>query len=125
MKTYQKIQLLFALSLLSMMTACERDRIRDSIPGTYVNSAGGEFSKADDTLEIEAAAGNQFLIHRRTGFNLIEYGKLGARQFQKEEWRAVYDESTKILTEAVKGKLISLYPDSGYLTVGKRKYQKK
>jgi len=125
MKTYQNILVLSTLSLVSVISACERDRIRDSIPGTYLNSAGGEFSKADDTLDIVAAEGNQFLIHRRTGFNLIESGKIGARQYEKEEWKALYDESTKILTETAKGKLISIYPDSGYLSIGKRKYQKK
>lgn len=35
--------------------------------GTYVNSAGGEFSIASDTLTVELVEGNNYLIHRRTG----------------------------------------------------------
>lgn len=107
------------------ITACQRDKTREFIPGTYTNSAGGEFSKADDTLVVEAAESNLFKIHRRTGFNLIDEGKVGLRQYEREEWRAVYDESTKTLIETSKGKLISVYPDSGYILIGKRKYIKK
>lgn len=122
MKIYQSFLIMLAAL---QITACQRDKTREFIPGTYTNSAGGEFSKADDTLVVEAAESNLFKIHRRTGFNLIDEGKVGLRQYEREEWRAVYDESTKTLIETSKGKLISVYPDSGYILIGKRKYIKK
>lgn len=122
MKNYQLI--LAAVGLIQL-AGCQTDKSRSFLPGTFINSAGGEFSKADDTLTIEAGEGNLFLIHRRTGFNLIRNGKPGKRQYEREEWRALYNEATKSLMEAKKGKLMTMHPDSGYLLVGKRKYIKK
>ncbi|MGH2622498.1 MAG: hypothetical protein ACRDE7_02440 [Sphingobacterium sp.] len=58
-----------------MMAACNSDKIRSFIPGTYVNSAGGEYSVADDTLVIESAESNNYNIHRKTGFNVITDSK--------------------------------------------------
>jgi len=121
MKNYRIIALLVILFNLS---ACRRDKSRTFLPGTYISSAVGEFSKADDTLIVESSAENQFMLHRRTGFNRIENGKIGKREYETEEWRATYDPATKTLLENRKGKLITIYPDSGYLLIGKRKYQK-
>ena len=104
--------------------ACKSDKIRLFIPGTYINSAGSEFSIANDTLVIEPSESNNFYIHRKTGFNLISNGKIGKREYEIENWNAVYDEATKTLTETKKGKLITFFPDSTKLMVGKRTYQK-
>lgn len=106
------------------VAACTNDKTRPFIPGTYVNSAGSEYSKTDDTLVIQQAESNNYFIHRKTGFNLIRNGKTGKRQYETEQWKAVYDEATKTLTETGKGKLITFYPDSGKLMVGKREYKK-
>lgn len=122
MKNYQLI--LAAVGLIQLI-GCQTDHSRSFLPGTFINSAGGKFSKADDTLTIQAGEGNIFLIHRRTGFNLIENRKTGKRQYEREEWKALYNEGTKSLSEIKNGKCITIYPDSGYLLVGKRKYIKK
>lgn len=122
MKNYH---LILTTACIIQLAGCQADKSRSFLPGIFINSAGGEFSKADDTLIIEASEANIFLIHRRTGFNLIENGKTGKRQFEQEEWKALYDEGTRSLSEVRKGKLITIYPDSGYLQVGKRKYTKK
>ena len=122
MKIYQTFFLLLAVTCF---TACQRDKIREFIPGTYINSAGGIYSRANDTLIVKPLQNNQFHIARRTGFNLIQDGKTGKRQFETEVWKAVYDEGTRSLTETRKGKLITAYPDSGFLLIGKRKYIKK
>ncbi len=110
--------------VLFFTAACTSDKTRSFIPGTYVNSAGGQYSNADDTLVIEPTESNNYLIHRRTGFNIIRNGKTEKRQHETEEWKAVYDEATKTLTETAKGKLITFYPDSAKLMVGKREYRK-
>ncbi|PWS26186.1 hypothetical protein DHW03_15435 [Pedobacter yonginense] len=119
------LKTMFMALTVAGLAACHADQSRDFISGTFVSSAIGEFSKADDTLIIESAASNNFLLHRRTGYNLIREGVTGKRQYEREEWQAVYDESTKTLSEIKKGKLITVYPDSGYIRIGKRKYIKK
>lgn len=122
MKTYFN---LFTLVLLLACSACQRDKSKAFLQGTFTSSATGELSTADDTLIIEPAENNNVLLHRRTGYNLIRNGQLGKRQYEREEWNAIYDASTQTLMETRKGKLITLYPDSGYLQIGKRKYTKK
>lgn len=109
---------------VSLITACKTHNIRPFIPGTYINNAGSEFSIANDTLVIEPSESNSFYIHRKTGFNLVTDGKIGKREYETENWNAIYDESTKVLTETKKGKLITFYPDSAKLKVGNRTYQK-
>ncbi len=116
---------LLALVLLLHISACQADKEKSFLKGTYTHSARGEFSIADDTLVVEPAEGNNFLIHRCTGYNLIHNGQLGKRQYEKEEWNTIYDDASKTLTEIRKGRLITIYPDSGYLKVGKRKFIKK
>ena len=68
---------LFYLGVAAVLfvTACTNDKTREFIPGIYVNSAGGEFSVADDTLIIEPAESNNYSIQRKTGFNVITEGK--------------------------------------------------
>jgi hypothetical protein len=61
---------------LAVLMGCARDKVRDFMPGVYVNSAGGEFSVASDTLEVSLVEGNNYVIHRRTGFNLVDSGKI-------------------------------------------------
>lgn len=106
------------------VTACTSDKTRSFIPGTYVNSAGGEYSIASDTLVIEPAESNNFFIQRKTGFQVITDGKKGKRQYETEAWNAVYDEGTRTLTETRKGKLITFFPETSKLKVGKREYTK-
>lgn len=93
------------------------------LSGTYVNTAGSEFSLADDTLEVEWSSGNDFLIHRRTGFRLLDdQGRPGRRQHQTEEWTAVYDRRSGVMTERRNGKVITFNQQRTVMTVGKRRY---
>ena len=108
----------------ALFFGCSSDKVRDFMPGVYVNSAGGEFSVASDTLEVELVEGNNYVIHRRTGFNLVTDGKIGKREYEVEKWVGVYSPDTQVLTETKKGKLISFFPDSVSLTVGQRVYKK-
>lgn len=115
---------IFGVCLVMLLAACKTDKTRDFIPGSYVNSAGGTYSMADDTLVILPAESNNYLIERRTGFNRISEGVKGKREYEKESWNAIYDEGTKTLQETRMGKLITFYPDSAFLKIGKRKYMK-
>ncbi|AZI24099.1 hypothetical protein EA772_01600 [Pedobacter sp. G11] len=113
------------LVLLSLtFYACRQDPAKKFLPGLYTNSATGELSKADDTLVVESAGSNNYLLHRKTGYNLIREVKTGKRQHESEEWNAIYDEGTKTLYELRRGKHITIYPDSGFILIGKRKYTK-
>ncbi|TCC88592.1 hypothetical protein EZ428_18295 [Pedobacter frigiditerrae] len=118
------IKLLLGLSLCFALANCTRDQVRDFMPGTYVNSAGGEFSIASDTLKIELVEGNNYQVWRSTGYNLINDGKVGNRELEREVWSCAYSTATKTLTELKKGKTISFFPKIGILKVGRRVYQK-
>jgi hypothetical protein len=107
-----------------LLAACSSDETRAFIPGTYVNHAEGEYSVADDTLLIESSESNNYRIIRKTGFNQIRNKKQGRREYETEDWTAIYDEGTKTLTETRKGKLLTFYPESGRLFVGKKEYRK-
>jgi hypothetical protein len=119
-----KINIILIAIVVLFATACNTDRTRSFIPGTYVNSATGEYSMANDTLVIEAAEGNNFFIHRKTGFKRITNGKPGKQEYETEEWNAIYDEGTKAMTEIRGGKMITFYPDANKLMVMSSEYQK-
>jgi len=110
--------------LMLFFGACDRDQVRSFIPGTYVNQAGSEFSKASDTLVIEAGSNNRYLIQRKTGFNRIRNGKLGKREYETEVWTAVYEEEAKLLKETKRGKELVFDPSAGTLRISSRVYRK-
>ncbi len=118
------IKLLLGLALSSALASCAGDQVRDFMPGTYVNSAGGEFSIASDTLKVELIEGNNYVIHRRTGYNLITDGKIGLREYETEQWSCAYSKATKTLTESKRSKIISFFPEKQALQIGRRLYQK-
>lgn len=111
-----------ALVMIIGFQACNKVK---SLEGTYVNAAGSEFSMARDTLVVEQEEINRYLIHRSTGFQLLDdAGKPGALQYEKEEWTAVYDPKTEVMTERRHGKLITFDSAKGTMTVGKRRYKR-
>ena len=112
------------LGIALLFGACNQRKTEGFLPGIYVNAAKGEFSQADDTLDIRPSEGSNFIINRRTGFNLIREGKIGKREYEREVWETIYDKSSGILTETRKGKVITIFPDSGFIKVGRRKYIK-
>ncbi len=118
------VNILLGLWLSLGLVSCTSDEVKDFIPGTYVNSAGGEFSIANDTLVLELVEGNNYLVFRRTGYHLISDGKLGSREYEIEVWTCAYSQATKILTESRRGKAISFYPDRKALQVNNRVYEK-
>lgn len=116
---------IFLILLVAVLTtACKTDKTRDFIPGTYVNHAEGEYSTVNDTLVIEPSESNNFCVHRKTAFQRLTDGKPGKKEYETEEWKAIYDEATKSLNETSKGKLITFYPETGRLMIGKREYTK-
>lgn len=119
-----KKQIILPALLAIVASACSSDKTKNSIAGTYVNSAKSEYSIANDTLIIEAAENNRFLIHRKTGIKLIRNGEVGKEQYEHEEWQAIYDEGSKTLTESKRGKKITPLPEANKLLVERREYKK-
>lgn len=116
------IGVILALALIIVLQSCHR---QNSFDGTYINTVGGEFSIARDTLVVEQAESNTYLIHRRTGFQLLdEEGRPGQKQFEMEEWTADYDPETKVMMEKRHGKTITFNADATEMTVVRRKYHR-
>jgi hypothetical protein len=121
-----KTKILLILLVATLLTACNADKLRGFIPGTYVDSASSEYSIAYDTLISEQAEreSNNYILHRKTGFRRIRNGKPGKDEFETEEWVGVYDPNTGVLNEISTGKTITFYPETNRLRVVKREYQK-
>lgn len=99
--------------------------MEENIPGTYVNQASSEFSVAFDTLVVEHDQSDNYRIHRKTGFRLIdEQGRVGDLQVSSEEWKAVYDEGSQSMTENRKGRVISFELKKGLLILENSRYQR-
>ena len=113
---------LVGLVILIGMQSCRQAQMPQ---GPFVNSAGSEFSLANDTLILEQVERNQYRIHRMTGFRLIgEDGRLGKLQRESEEWTAEYDPGHGVMVEKRHGKPISFSSDGSVMTVGRRAYQR-
>ena len=112
------------LVLLVLSSGCQRQDIAGFIPGTYVNHAAGAFSSADDTLVVSRTDGLNYRVLRKTGFNRLRSGKPGKREYEREKWHAVFDAGPGVLRELRYGKIIRFFPDSGFLRVGERVYDK-
>ncbi len=119
-----KNSMVFMVLGIACFLGCSQDKVRDFMPGIYVNSAGGEFSVASDTLEVELVEGRNYIIHRKTGFNMITDGKPGKREYETEEWKTIYNSESQSLTETRKGKLITFFPEMNSLSIGRRLYNK-
>ena len=119
-----KTQITLILFSIAALFACNLNVNESFIPGIYVHNAKGSYSVASDTLLIQKAEGNRFDIERRTGFNLVRDGIKGKREHETEQWNAILDEKTGLLTETQKGKTLVFYPDSNMLVIGTRRYKK-
>jgi hypothetical protein len=114
-----------------LLSACNnifttKNKVKESLPGTYVNHSAGSYSSAFDTLIIskESEEGNSFLIERRVSFQKIRHGVLQSKEYHLEHWLAMYDDKTKVLTETKRGKILSYNPDKQKLYLNNSVYQK-
>jgi hypothetical protein len=118
------IILIVATAVLA--SACTTDKVKSFIPGTYIDSATSEYSMVNDTLTIRQSESesNKYFINRKTAFQRISEGKAGKLEYETEQWIAIYDKASQILNETAKGKVITFYPETNRLMVGKREYRK-
>jgi len=101
-------------------------KIKAFLPGTYVNIAEGEFSKAIDTLLIqkEGLDGNTYSIIRKVSFQRIKEGVMQPKEYQSEQWIGIYDERDKVLHETKRGRTLTYVPDESKLYLGNAEYEK-
>lgn len=118
------IVLLCPLLLLWSCSRFGRNAKRDFLPGSFVNAAEGEYSVAWDTLVISPLSDKDYKILRKTAFHRKRSGKLMDRELREQNWVAIFDEKAGLLQVLKTGKLISIYPDSGMIVVGERRYHK-
>lgn len=114
------------IALLVVMLFCTGCLNSSSdLNGTYVNHAASEFSIADDSLVVEHVSGLDYLIHRKTGYFLLDdAGKPGKRVLEKERWKAAFDEGSNTMTENSKGRVISFDRDKGILKLENSLFQR-
>jgi len=113
--------------LAVLLAACNQrvNQLRAFIPGTYVKSTSGEFSKATDTLLITLVSDNQYRIERHTAYRLIRDGKELPEMHHREVLGAAFDEQRQVLVETSKGRQFTFDVDKGLLVVnGKGVYDK-
>ena len=120
---------LFPSAILLLLLACESsksDEIRTFIPGTYARFSDHEMRKEYDTIRINVISetGNNYSLIRSSSFQRKMDGKEFPWEYTKEEWTAVYDESTRVLNETRKGKVLSFVPETNILLVGTTEYKK-
>ena len=102
------------------------DKIKAFLPGTYVNLAESEFSKAVDTLLIrkEGLYGNTYSITRKVSFQRIRKGVLQPKEYQREQWVAIYDEKEEVLHEMKRDRTICYVPAKSKLWLANNEYEK-
>ncbi|EHQ29695.1 hypothetical protein [Mucilaginibacter paludis] len=99
-------------------------KTKSFIPGTYVSSASGEFSSAQDTLVINRLDQSHYQLLRRTGYQAIRKGKKLPKRHQSRELETVWDPLKQDLTEEKSGLVFRFDAEKGRLYVGKASYRK-
>jgi hypothetical protein len=97
------------------------DKVKNSIPGTYVRPFDNEFYKGVDTLQIESLTGETFRIYN---YGAFFQKSNGTEKREKEIWIAVYNTENHLLYESRQGKVISLDLEQQLLYVGGSQYKK-
>jgi hypothetical protein len=104
--------------------ACKKGAVE--IVGQYANESASAYSRAFDTLEItkEDNETNVFSVERRVSFQRIRNGKFLSKEYKLENWVALYDEKTNVLTDMKKGRMIECLPKKKKLLLGNTAYLK-
>jgi len=104
--------------------ACKKKPVE--ISGLYINESASTYSRAFDTLEItkEDNETNIFSVERSVSFQRIRNGKFLSKEYKLENWMALYDEKTNVLTDLKKGRTIECLPEKKKLFLGNSVYLK-
>ncbi len=114
----------FGLLLSSCKNISADNGIKNFLPGVYVNHSAGSYSIAFDTLVVTHEDENIFSVERKVSFQKIRHGVLQSKEYHLEQWLAVYNDETKVLTETGKGRILSYVPEKKKLYLNNSVYQK-
>ncbi len=120
MKTNIILIALFA----TLLAACNTDKVKTFIPGTYVNSAKGEYGQAEDTLIITPISGNAYLITQRTTYQAIRDGKLLRKHRKIQKLTGIYGPQEQVLNETTNGRIFIFQPEQHLLSINQASYHK-
>lgn len=98
--------------------------VKDLIPGIYVRSFVGEFSRGKDTLSIEEFSASTYTITHKVVYQRIDGSKVHAPERKTEQMTAIYDENNQVLRETKKGLVISFNPLKKTLLIGNSVFDK-
>lgn len=115
----------YLLFVFVVFYSCDfKARVKQFIPGVYVRSFEGEFSKGADTITIEPFSSSTYTIIRKTTYQRIENDKVYPPERKVEKMTALYDEKDEVLKETKKGLIISFDPSLKTLLIGRGVYDK-
>jgi hypothetical protein len=117
---------LMILAPLIWLAACNKqaDKVQNFIPGTYINSAKGDYAEAEDTLVITLVKDNTYFITRNTTYQAIRDGKLLPKHRQVRRLNGLYDTQNQVLDETTNGRIFRFEPDKDLLRVNQAVYKK-
>jgi hypothetical protein len=122
----KRAYLVLALAIIGL-SACQiqSDSVKAFIPGTYINSAKGEYAQAEDTLTITLSGNNAYLITRNTTYQAIRDGKLLHRHHKVRKMNGVFDPKTQLLNETINGEVFRFDPAKRVLIINSKGEYKK
>ena len=122
----KRAYLVLALAIIGL-SACQNqsDSVKGFIPGTYINSAKGEYAQAEDTLTITAAGNNAYLITRNTTYQAIRDGKFLPKHHKVSKLNGVFDPQTQLLNETINGEVFRFDPAKRVLIINSKGEYKK
>lgn len=121
-----KAKIILTALVAIILAACnsKQDSVLSFIPGTYVNSAKGEYAQAEDTLTITVVSDNNYQIIRKTTYQAIRDGKLLPKRHQVQKLNAVWDSGKQELDETVTGKIFLFDRNKRLLLINQATYNK-
>jgi hypothetical protein len=122
----KRAYLVLALAIIGL-SACQNqsDSVKAFIPGTYINSAKGEYAQAEDTLTITLAGNNAYFITRNTTYQAIRDGKFLPKHHKIRKLNGVFDPQTQLLNETINGEVFRFDPAKRVLIVNSKGEYKK
>lgn len=102
----------------------EAEKVRDFIPGTYVNAARSACAVAKDTLVISAEGELHYRLERHTAYHAMREGKLLPLRHNVAVYEAVFDPARLELSEPQSGRVFRVDRDKGVLLIHQAVYRK-
>jgi hypothetical protein len=111
---------------LLFLAACQSrsSQTQDFIPGTYVNSAKGEYAIANDTIVITSTSENLYLLTRKTTYQAIRDGKLLPKHRQVQQFQTIWNGGKQELNETLSGRVFRFDTDKKLLLLNRAVYRK-